>query len=361
MLAEQGLDTLVVYGHGGFPGPVHYLTEFPARQPTWLIYSTDVPTTLFLHFANHVPTAEAISTVSDVRCYWPSAPSAVAAEVLARVAGRGRIGVVGSHAAIPHGEFELLGRLLSGVELVDVTSTYQAIRWIRSDEELGRFRSSGAIIDEACQLLAEELRPGMTEHDMKGVLHRSFVRRGGAEGIIFISSVDMSAPDRRSPWQFPSGRVTERGHAVITEITINDHGYGGQIHRPFAIGTEPTPLFRDLFEAAEGCFAAVLDVLRDGATADEVRAAARTVEDRELLLFDSVVHGEGGKNPEIGAAGSPHRPESWIFREGQVVIVQPNPVTRDGRAGLQAGCAVRVGRDEAVPIHGYPLEFPVCG
>lgn len=361
LLDEHELRALVVYGCAGFPGPVHYLSEFISRQPTWLVVSNGRPPTLLLHFVNHVPTARALSTVDDVRCYWPSAGAAVAEEVIRRGAERGRIGVVGAGTAIPHGQLEALRAHLPRCEFVDITGAYNHVRWIRSGEEVERLKLSGAMIDRACDRLAAELRPGVTELDAKAVLHASFVPEGGEEGIIFISSTDMSAPDRKSPWQFPTHRLIGSGYALITEITVTYYGYGAQIHRPFAVGAAPNPLYRELFEVAEACFERVLGVLRDGASTGEVQEAARVVEDRDFMLFDSVLHGEGGKNPELGAAGSDHAFEPWTFREGQVMIIQPNPATRDGRAGLQAGCAVRVGAQSATPLHGYPLRFPVCG
>jgi Xaa-Pro aminopeptidase len=360
LLEEHDLGALVVYGAAGFVGPVHYLSDYPPRQPTWLVISPDRPPTLFLHFVNHIPNTSAISTVDDVRCYWPSAVDAVSAELIARGAGERRVGVVGLPTAMPYGQAAELGRRLGG-ELVDVGADLNRLRWIRSEEEIARIRRSGAIIDTACEDLAAQLRPGLTELDAKAILHGSFVPKGGEEGIIFISGTDMNDPDRRSPWQFPGHRVIGNGHVLITEITINYHGYGAQGHRPFAVGTPPTPLYRELFDVAATCFDRIVAVLRDGATAAEVREAALVVQDRDFLLFDSVLHGETGRNPELGSSGSEHTFEPWTFRAGQVMVVQPNPMTRDGRAGLQAGAAVLIEKDGATPLHGYPLRFHECG
>ncbi|GAA3816358.1 hypothetical protein GCM10022226_41330 [Sphaerisporangium flaviroseum] len=361
LLKDRDLDALVVYGAGGYTGPVHYLTDYTPRQPTWLVLSPDRPATLFLHFVNHVPNATAISNVDDLRCYWPSAVEAVSAELTTRGAGERKVGVVGMSAALPHGQMTGLRRSLPGCEFVDLTAELNQLRWIRSDEEIERIRQSGALIDSACADLAARLRPGLTELEAKSILHSSFVPKGGDEGIIFISSTDMNAPDRKSPWQFPGHRVIGAGHVVITEITINYHGYGGQAHRPFAVGAPPTPLYRELFDVATTCFDRILAVLREGATAEQVQDAALVVQDRDFVLFDSVLHGETGRNPELGSSGSDHTFEPWTFRAGQVMVVQPNPVTHDGRAGLQAGCAVLIEKNGATPLHGYPLQFPECG
>jgi Xaa-Pro dipeptidase len=360
LMDREGLGALVVHAGAGGPGPVNWLTGYLPKQPTWLVVLPEEPV-LLLHFLNHVPTARAMSVVTDVRCYWPSAARAVGDLLRERGCATGRVGVVGTSTSIPHRQFEDLRAPLPDATFVDVAGPYNHLRWIRSDEELEWFRASGALLDDACEFLAEELRPGMTEFDVETALHRSFLPRGGHLGLAFLASTSMTDPDRISPWQFLTGRTLRPGDVVITEITVSYWGYGAQIHRPFAIGAEPTPLYRSLFDAATAGFEAVRAVLRDGATSADVLDAAAVVEERGFDVFDSVLHGEGGKNPELGTRATPHADEPWTFREGQVMIIQPNPVTRDRTAGLQAGCAVRVGRDGAEPLHGWPPAFPVCG
>ena len=360
MMAREGLDALVLHAASGAPGAVHWLTGYLPKQPTWLVVTAGEPV-LLLHFLNHVPTARQLSVVPDVRCYWPSAARSVTDLLRERGCGGGRIGVVGLATTIAHRQYEDIRSALQGADFVDVAGTYNHLRWVRSEEELGWLRASGAMLDEACDLLAEELRPGLTEFDAETILHRSFLPRGGQLGLAFIASTPMAEPDRISPWQFLTGRELAAGDVVITEITISYWGYGAQIHRPFAIGSEPTDLYRSLFGAASAGFTAVCAALRDGATSDDVLDAASVIEQHGFDVFDSVVHGEGGKNPELGTRSTPHTDEPWVFRENQVMIVQPNPVTRDRRAGLQAGCAVRVGADGGEPLHGWPLAFPVCG
>jgi hypothetical protein len=44
-----------------------------------------------------------------------------------------------------------------------------------------------------------------------------------------------------------------------------------------------------------------------------------------------------------------------------VHVIQPNPVTRDLRAGLQLGAAVLVKPAGGEALHNYPFKFPVCG
>ncbi|MBO9579038.1 MAG: M24 family metallopeptidase, partial [Microbacteriaceae bacterium] len=298
--------------------------------------------------------------LDDIRCYWPSAVEAVAGSLRDRVGERARVGVVGSLQAIPYGQWHAVQEALPGVEFVDVTRALNEHRWIRSPEEVERLRISGRIMEEACDAIVARLRPGMTELDAKAIVHSVLHPYGAEEGITYLAATSMAEPDRRSPWQFPTHRPVHDGDVLISEITINYFGYGAQVHRPFAIGRPPGPIHQGLFDVAVECFDAVRAVLRDGATSEQVVAAGEVVAARGYRLFDSLLHGEMGRSPELGASGSEHAFEPWTFRTGQMVVLQPNPVTTDGSAGLQAGCALLVEDDGATPLHGWPLRFPVC-
>jgi Xaa-Pro aminopeptidase len=361
LLAREGVEALLVHGGPSSAGPVHYLSGYLPIRPTWLLFAVDGPSTLFLHFHNHIPNARAVGVVDDVRCYWPSAPEALAGELTRRGLDRAGIGVAGLANSIPYGQFEQLRRLLPEAPLVDLGRALDRIRWVRGDEELGWLRRSAELTDHACELLEAGIRPGCTEHDLVALIHQAFLPEGGQAGLHFLAATSMTGPDRFVPWQFPSGRVLRRGDVVITEITVSWWSYGAQIHRPFAVAAEPTAAYRELFDVALECYHRVGATLRPGATSEQVVAAAGVIADRGFTVFDSVVHGEGGRNPELGIHGSAHTLEPWTFEEGQVMVVQPNPVTPDGRAGLQLGSAVRVGRDGAEPLHRYPFKFPVCG
>jgi Xaa-Pro dipeptidase len=361
LMAREGVEALLLHGGPSATGPVHYLSGYLPIRPTWMLFALDGPSTLFLHFHNHVPNARALGVVEDVRCYWPSAPRAVAEELRRRGLDRAPVGVLGLATSIPHGQFEELRRLLPEVGFRDLGRALDQIRWVRSEEELAWLRRSAELTDRACELLEARIRPGLTEHDLVSTIHEAFLPAGGQAALHFLAATSMTEPDRFVPWQFPTARALREGDVVITEITVSWWGYGAQIHRPFAVAAEPTARYRELFEVAHECYQRVRDTLRPGATSKDVVAAAEVIAERGFTVFDSVVHGEGGRNPELGISSSAHTLEPWTFQENQVMVVQPNPITSDHRAGLQLGAAVRVAPGGAEPLHHYPFKFPVCG
>ena len=93
----------------------------------------------------------------------------------------------------------------------------------------------------------------------------------------------MENPDRFVPWQKQTSRVLEKGSVVITELTVSYWGYSTQIHRPFAIGKEPSPTYRKLFDAAYQCYENIRKICRPGT--DQRADRRRDFGDRRKRLY----------------------------------------------------------------------------
>src|SRR5438034_9859668 len=147
-----------------------------------------------------------------------------------------------------------LQREFPKVEFVEFGPAFNQIRRVRSEEELPYLRRSGYLTDLACEALERELRPGMTEQDILSVVYGAYLKNGGEPGIHFIATTQMDDPDRFVPCQRPTPRTISVGSVVITELTVSFWGYSTQIHRPFAIGREPSAIYRKLFDVALECY-----------------------------------------------------------------------------------------------------------
>jgi Xaa-Pro aminopeptidase len=164
----------------------------------------------------------------------------------------------------------------------------------------------------------------------------------------------MAAPEMAVPAQWPSARRLEAGDALTCEISASWWDHPGQVLRTFAVGAEPARLYRELHAAADAAFDAIVGVLRPGATAADVVAAATVIEDAGFTTRDDLLHGfVGGYLPPV--LGSPSRllapVPDFTFEAGMTVVVQPNVVTRDETAGVQTGELVLIGDDGAERLH----------
>jgi Xaa-Pro aminopeptidase len=358
-MAKDGLDAILISGARG-SSEVHYLSNYLAQSPCWLLFPRVGDPAVFIHFFNHQPCAQAQSVIADVRWYGPAPMPNIVKEVQTRGLAKSRIGIV-SMRSIAYGHMTELQKHLPEARFTDFGSAFTRIRRVRSEEELPYLRRSGYLTDLACEALERELKPGMTEQDILAMVYGAYLKNGGDPGIHFIATTQMDNPDRYVPWQRTTPRVIEAGSVVITELTVSYWGYSTQIHRPFAIAREPNALYRKLFDVALQCYENVRTICKPGVTSDEVVAATSVIEENGFTSYDSVFHGEAGKSPELGTRSAAHPLEKWTLEENMVHVIQPNPITKDFKAGLQLGAAVLVTKRGGEPLHNYPFKFPVCG
>lgn len=356
---KDGLDALLISGARG-SSEVAYLSNYQAQSPCWLLLPRQGEGTLFIHFFNHQPCAKAQSIIDDVRWYGPTPMPSLVEEIIKRGLPKSTIGLV-SMRAMAYGNVTELQRQFPDAHFVEFGPQFGRIRRVRSEEELVYLRKSGYLTDLACEALENNLRPGLSEQDVLAIVYNAYLKNGGDPGIHFIAATDMDRADRFVPWQRQTSRVLEKGSVVITELTVSYWGYSTQIHRPFAIGKEPTPTYRKLFDAAFECYESVRKICVPGTTSEQIVAATSAIEANGFTSYDSVFHGEAGKAPELGTSSAAHPLEKWTLEENMVHVIQPNPITKDFTAGLQLGAAVVVKPGGGEALHNYPFKFPVCG
>ena len=358
-MSNERLDAILISGARS-SSEISYLANYLPQSPCWLLLPRDGDATLFIHFFNHQPCAKAQSIIDDVRWYGPTPMPTLVEEINTCGLSKGRIGLV-SMRAMAYGHVSELQRQFPEAQLIEFGPQFGKIRRVRSEAELIYLRKSGYLTDLACEALENNLRPGLSEQDILSIVYNAYLKNGGDPGIHFIATTNMDNPDRFVPWQRQTSRVLEKGSVVITELTVSYWGYSTQIHRPFAVGKEPTPIYRRLFDAAYECYENVRKICTPGTISEQIIAATSAIEANGFTSYDSVFHGEAGKSPELGTSSAAHPLEKWTLEENMVHVIQPNPITKDFKAGLQLGAAVVVKAGGGEPLHNYPFKFPVCG
>jgi len=351
-MAERDVEHVFVYGANRFGSAVGWLTRWPVTREALVVHTPGERDTLFVNFYNHVPNADRIASEADVR--WAGVRlAASAAEELARRAGRGtRLGVIGP---LDHRVHAAVGALAA--EVVDMNADYTRLRLVKSAEELDWVRVAARMTDDAVRALQETVVPGIDERQLGDIVERAYVARGGTTHIHYFGATPMDAPALSVPAQWPSSRLLQRGDVLACEISAAFWEYPAQLLRTFTVASEPRGLYRELHDVADAAFDTVVACLRPGATAADVVAASRVIEDAGFTIRDDLLHGfVGGYLPPV--LGSSSRPltevPDFTFEPGMTVVVQPNVVTLDERAGVQTGELVLVTTDGAQSLHEYP-------
>jgi Xaa-Pro aminopeptidase len=359
LLEESNVEALLVYGAGRFASEIYWLTDWPGGREAYLLFEPKEPPTLLVQLYNHVPMAQVLSVVRDVR--WAGANTADTVCDLLRergVANR-RIGLVGS---IPFQHYQKMREKLPKAEFLDLSGKFRMLRTIKSEAEIERIRFASKLTDDSMQALAEGLRPGMREDEIPALIEPVYLRAGGYAGIHFMTSMPMRDPHFPVPAQFQSDRRLEKGDCLITEISGAFSGYSGQIHRTYSLGEGPTPEWKKLHDAAVEVFETLASVIKDGTSTREAEEASEIIHRRGYTIYDDLIHGANQYPPIFQTRTTArHEGREVIFRENMVIVIQPNVITKDEKMGLQFGETLVVRKNGCDSSNRFPREWIVCG
>ena len=101
-------------------------------------------------------------------------------------------------------------------------------------------------------------------------------------------------------------------------------------------------------------------MLREGATPAQVVDASKMIEEAGFTTNDDLMHGYGGGYlpPILGSRSRPAgKLPDMTFKAGMMVVIQPNVVTRDGKAGVQTGECVLITKTGIEHLHAAPRGF----
>jgi Xaa-Pro aminopeptidase len=207
----------------------------------------------------------------DLPAAWP--------RLLAEVGAR-RVAV--ESTAVPHTLWERLAAAAPGVELIPVEGWVEAMRAVKTPDEIERIAAACAVADRALAALLPEIRGGMTEHDLALRLEW-LIRTGGAEALAFDVAC-LAGPEAALPHGSPGARPVLAGAVLLFDFGAQVEGYRSDMTRTLFVGE---PAARDLavYELVRSAQQAAIDALearvRGGAIPDgrELDAIARAVID----------------------------------------------------------------------------------
>jgi Xaa-Pro dipeptidase len=354
-LAQAGCDHLIFCGANRAGSAVQWLTQWPVTAEAVGVFTPGRPDALFVQWVNHAPLARRLASRAEVAWGGDSCIGAAIDALAGRGARQDRVGVIG-----PMG-FEQHAALSARFgKVTNLNRAYVRLRRVKSAEEIDWLRIGAWLSDRGMAGLRDALAPGLDERELGDHIERAYVAQGGTNVIHYLGVTPMGDPSVAVPRQFPSTRKVGVGDIVFAEISAAFWDHPGQVLRSFAVGAEPPPLYRALHAAADAAFDAIAAVLGAGTTPTQVIEAAGVIEEAGFTIIDDLLHGYGGGYfPPI--LGSRSRPAGAVptdpFEAGMTVVIQPNVVTRDHRAGVQTGEMVLIRQNGIERLHAFPRGF----
>jgi len=215
---------------------------------------------------------------------------------------------------------DLLRRTTPAASWQGVDAVLSMLRSRKDPWEVAVLRRAAGIADGVWEEVRARLRPGITEHQVAGMLEES-LRRRGSQGSAFEPIV-VTGPRSALPHGRATDRVVEEGDRVTLDFGAVVEGYHTDITRSWRLGATD-PEHDAWFEVLDRALRITVDVLEAGQAGKEVDAAVRGIID-EAGYGPYFVHNLGhGIGLEVHETPRLARGSTDLLETGMVFTLEP--------------------------------------
>lgn len=213
---------------------------------------------------------------------------------------------------------KLLPMAFPHAELVDGEVAMRAARRIKTPDEVTAIRSALRVAEGSLAVAVAQLRAGVTEKSLAGVL----LEAEAAGGVSTPATQDAAwVTSREHPWRRArgDGRV-QSGDLVAFAAGVLADGYVGEVGRTWPVGAGDDEPTRELYRRWNRLWDSLIDVCRPGAAASDL-LAAYSAADEELPPMP-VAHGLGlGFDPPVVSSNLPNTASAERLDPGMVLAL----------------------------------------
>jgi Xaa-Pro aminopeptidase len=250
---------------------------------------------------------------------------------------------------------------LGARELADAALVVGAAKVVKTADEIECIRRAQSINEAAIAETAEVVRPGARATDLTSRFLRALFELGASSNTVDPIWQVMGREPADRPMTvtgdlvFPLPTTTRElaeGDLLWVDNGVNFGGYQSDYGNAWIVGREPDAREREHCAAWHSIVDRVLEVLRPGATAADLTAAAGDAFGRRPWLPHLyLAHGAGVDSAELPYVGTDLGPEfdaSFVLSPAMVLVLEP--ITwEEGVGGFRAETIV------AVTDEGYEL------
>ena len=246
----------------------------------------------------------------------------------------------------------VLGKLTPSVEMVPTEEIVEALRRIKSEDEIQRTLSALQLAEKAFFEVLGRIRPGLTEKEVAWDMEKT-MREAGAQSLSFPVIV-ASGPNSALPHAVPTDRKLEIGEPVLIDWGARLNEYCSDTTRTLILG-KPDDRFSTVFEVVVSARDRATSAIQEGESGSTIDKIARDMID-EKGFAGKFGHGLGhgtGLAVHEGPRLSPVKDDR--LSAGMIVTVEPG-IYLPGWGGIRMENQVVV-RSEGPQVLNNPEPF----
>jgi Xaa-Pro aminopeptidase len=262
-LAAGKLDGLLIT----YPHDIRYLTGFCGEDAWALVSERELVILSDRRFEEELAaTAQAAKVVIRKKPL---------ADELGKLLGRrklARLGVQADHLTLA--QRKALRTKLNGARLRETSGWLLEQRAVKDSVEVNCLRRAVAVQEEALQRTLREVKPGMTEREVTGILE-GYLWSCGGDGPGF-NTIVAAGPNSSLPHYAPGEAKVAANKPLLIDWGGLAAGYHGDMTRVVFFG-KPSSQFREIYQIVREAHAAGIAAVAPGVPLKKVDAAARSV------------------------------------------------------------------------------------
>ncbi len=253
-------------------------------------------------------------------------------------------------------EIDLLTHALPNATLVSAGAEIDALRVIKDPSEVEAMRRAIQLSERVLSECLEEIRPGMTERQVGGMLNERASRLGARSGFAILIQAGLNAA-------FPHGeagdRVLQQGEMLLMDVGFYVGDYPSDITRTVALG-EPSARMREIYTVVQAANAAGRAAVRPGARCEDVDAATRAV--IEAAGYGKYFNHRAGHGLGLEIHEPPYmvRGNKQVLEPGMVFTIEPG-IYIEGLGGVRIEDNVVVTQTGGESLTTFTRDLLVLG
>lgn len=263
---------------------------------------------------------------------------------------------VGYEGAIDAARFNRLREALPSVEWVDITSDIAALRSIKSAAEQRVIRGAVAANDRLYAAIMQQVRPGMSEWEIRSLVRQGADIVGQGEAFDTIPCVGRNAAECHHT---PDQSRLKKGQPLLLDMGVRYNHYCSDLTRTVVFG-KPSPLLQKIHNIVLEANQRAISGIRPGRECSEIDAIARDYI-TEAGYGDNFGHSLGHSlGLEIHESPNFAATCKTVLKPGMVLTVEPG-IYLPGRLGVRIEDVVLVTRTGCEVLSASPRELAALG
>jgi Xaa-Pro dipeptidase len=254
-------------------------------------------------------------------------------------------------------ETQVIEEHAHNLRIVPIGPALAELRLYKDADAVAHLRAAIQISQDALQACIAQVRPGMTEREINGILVVEQLRRGGGKHP--FEPIVLSGPKSALPHGEPDERRVAEGEPLLFDFGTSSHGYASDITRTFSIG-EPSARMREVYAVVQAANAAGRAAAGAGVVAQDVdRITRKVIEDAG---FGKYFNHRTGHGLGLEAHEGPNIVEgnTQVLAPGMVFTIEPG-IYIPGEVGVRIEDNMLITPDGAESLTTFNRDLTVIG